>query len=211
MTIYWRGRGILAALIPFVLILMPTLIGKDDQIVAAIMAMLAGLIVFGLRKKWNAHVHDLEFEQNELSTKVNIPKHSLFWVAMEYWGVLFFFFGLASLINELFALNYLELIHGICAIGLMIMIFINRRREKKYLKRIEGKMNDNIVKAESRFKNELTKKSNVALSKDANKSETNKKTVNKNSEKQKLFEQLRNIRNKEETFKSSNHEDYMPK
>ena len=121
------------------------------------------------------------------------------------------FFGLASLINELFALNYLDLIHGICVVGVLIMMFVNRRREKKYLKRIEGKANDNIVKDESRFKNKLSKKSNVALSKNSNRSETNKKTVNQYSEKKKLFEELRNIRNKEETFKPSNHNDFMPK
>ena len=211
MTIYWRGRGILAVLIPFVLILIPTFIGRDNQIVTAIMGMLAGLIVFGLGKKWNAHEQNFESGQNELSTKINIPKHSLFWVAMEYWGVLFLFFGLASLINELFALNYLDLIHGICVVGVLIMMFVNRRREKKYLKRIEGKANDNIVKDESRFKNKLSKKSNVALSKNSNRSETNKKTVNQYSEKKKLFEELRNIRNKEETFKPSNHNDFMPK
>ena len=211
MTIYWRGRGILAVLIPFVLILIPTFIGRDNQIVTAIMGMLAGLIVFGLGKKWNAHEQNFESGQNELSTKINIPKHSLFWVAMEYWGVLFLFFGLASLINELFALNYLDLIHGICVVGVLIMMFVNRRREKKYLKRIEGKANDNIVKDESRFKNKLSKKSNVALSKNSNRSETNKKTVNQYSEKKKLFEELRNIRNKEETFKHSNHNDFMPK
>ena len=57
----------------------------------------------------------------------------------------------------------------------------------------------------------MSKKSNVALSKNSNRSETNKKTVNQYSEKKKLFEELRNIRNKEETFKPSNHNDFMPK
>ena len=211
MTIYWRGRGIIAVIIPFVLILMPTFIGKDNQIVTAIMGMLAGMIVFGLGKRLNAHKQNFEPGQNELSTIIDIPKHSLFWVAMEYWGLLFLFFGLASLINELLALNYLDLIHGICVVGLLTMMIVNRRREKKYLKRIEGKANENVVKDESRYKNRLTKKSNIALSKDSNKSETNKNAVKENSEKQKLYEELRNNRNKEVIFKPTNHKHYMPK
>lgn len=211
MTIYWRGRGILGVIIPFVLILIPTFIGKDNQLVASTMAMLAGIIVFVLGNKWNAKEHNLELDQNELNENSKIAKHSLFWVAMEYWGVLFLFFGLASLINELFDLNFIDLIHGICFLGLLVMMFINRRREKKHLKKIKAKSNETNVKVVNQFKNRSANKLNSALGENSNSNTINENKMKGNSEKNKIFEELRNIRNKEKSFKPTNHEDFMPK
>ena len=210
MTIYWRGRGILGVVIPFVLILIPTFIGKDNQIVASIMGMIAGIVVFIIGNKWNAIEHTSEHIGNESYVNLKIPKHSLFWVAMEYWGIFFLFIGLASLINELFGLNLIDIIHGISILGLLAMMFVNSRREKKYLKDIKDKSDENNVKDVSRFKNRLVDKSNSVLGKNSNKKSTNEE-VKGNNEKKKIFEELRNIRNKEESFKASNHENFMPK
>ena len=208
MKIYWRGRGILAFIIPFVLILIPTIIGKDNQFFASIMATLAGIIVFGIGRKWNAKESTFEFTQNESSSKINIPRHSLFWVAMEYWGILFLLFGLASFINEAFTLNYLEPIQGICIIGLLIMMFINRRREKNYLKKIKEESSGNTVNDKFGFKRDLAKNSNETLSNNSNQSGTNNKHMTENSERQKMFEELRK---KEKIYKPSNHDDYIPR
>lgn len=189
------------------------MIGMNNQLIAAIMLILGGVIVFTIGYRWNLNKNNIELGSNDSYPKIKIPKHSLFWVAMEYWGVLFLVIGIANMINELLGVNFSDLIFRICSFGFLIMIFVNWRREKKYLKKINDISNQNNgpQKVRNKVGNRLKTNSSIRSEKKVNSNNTTVKEGKEISEKKKIFEDFKKLRNEQKSFKPSNHEDFMPK
>lgn len=99
--IIWSGKGILS-----VLVLIATFIGL-------ILLLPAGLIEIGVTlsvslfvaaafswlmgKKWNDQVAQVFIDKASGREVIIKPNHSLFWIKMQYWGIIFAILGLLVL------------------------------------------------------------------------------------------------------------------
>ncbi|MCB0638752.1 MAG: hypothetical protein KDC54_19120, partial [Lewinella sp.] len=85
--IIWKGLGFLALVIPFACALLMQVIFGDAAMYAGIGYLLGGIPVWFLGKKWNA-VPGRVLVDPKTGQQVEVkPEHSLFWVKMEYWGI----------------------------------------------------------------------------------------------------------------------------
>lgn len=102
--IIWSGRGILTPLILVASIILFISISSEEIGVYTfpLSILLAGVANWFLGKKWNNEpgrivVDEATGERIELKSN-----HTLFWIKMEYWGVLFGIIGLGQLLRLIF-------------------------------------------------------------------------------------------------------------
>ncbi|SMD36230.1 hypothetical protein SAMN04488029_2785 [Reichenbachiella faecimaris] len=102
--IIWSGRGILTPLILVTSVVLFISISSEEIGVYTfpISILLAGVANWILGKKWNSAsgrivVDEATGERIELKSN-----HTLFWIKMEYWGVLFGIIGLGQLLRLIF-------------------------------------------------------------------------------------------------------------
>ncbi|UXP30972.1 hypothetical protein N6H18_11485 [Reichenbachiella agarivorans] len=102
--VVWSGRGILS-----VLVLLLSFVGfiivlpKGYELHAVSYALLiTGIFSWFLGKRWNNHPGRIIIDKNT-GEKINLKtNHSIFWIPMQYWGILFTLLGLWILYLELF-------------------------------------------------------------------------------------------------------------
>lgn len=92
--IVWRKLGILGLVIPIGLGLLLQLIFGNTPAMMHTGFLLGAVPVWRLGRKWNTQI-DL---QNQIEPKEErILKHSMFWIHLEYWGIIFGVFGAMEL------------------------------------------------------------------------------------------------------------------
>lgn len=102
--IIWTGRGILSVLVLVLIILVfSQILPNDYEDFAVILGFLsAGIFSWYFGKKWN-NEHSKMLIDKETGKEIELkPNHSLFWIKMQYWGVIFTFFAIILLIKTLF-------------------------------------------------------------------------------------------------------------
>ncbi|PIB34457.1 hypothetical protein BFP72_03015 [Reichenbachiella sp. 5M10] len=98
--IVWSGKGILSVLIlvlAFVL-LFALLPAAHFQWAFSLSFFIAGAFSWFMGKKWNAQQSRIVIDKasgQEIELKTN---HSLFWIKMQYWGILFGIIGVLFLV-----------------------------------------------------------------------------------------------------------------
>jgi len=212
MTLYYRGRGLLAFVIPVAFILIATFI-KNDSFFPVIAGMLGGIIVYFLGLKLNNNSNSEK--PNLESLNGNIARHSLFWINMEIWGLFFILIGFTALFSNYINETLDEILQVLLIFSLAFFAFRNRRKEKKILKNLKA---DLINKAEeNQNRKKLIRKKNttsiVNKTPTSNKMTATQKANLSKSEarKRNFYDNMKANRSSEDSFGSSNHENYLPK
>jgi len=93
--IVWRKLGILGLVIPIGLGLVLQLIFGNIPAMMHTGFLLGAIPVWYLGRKWNTQI-DLQNKMNP--HEESILKHSMFWIHLEYWGIVFAVFGAMELL-----------------------------------------------------------------------------------------------------------------
>ncbi len=101
MIVVWSGRGFLSALVLFISIafsakLFPT---SDSNYAFVLGFFVAAVFSWFFGKKWNEEKVSRDEETNQ--DYLIKPNHSLFFIRMQYWGIVFFVLGFVFLAKEL--------------------------------------------------------------------------------------------------------------
>ncbi|KAF2510248.1 hypothetical protein EYY60_12130 [Flavobacterium zhairuonense] len=167
--IVWSGRGIFSLLILFVALLISVSIFPETYVDLSFIVPLyiTGIFSFILGIKWNRTLR--VFIDKETGNKINNKSnHSLFWVKMEYWGIIFTAFGLIILAQNLnrtgtdLYINIFLVLIGIGALAFFIITLMKIKNSTAAGSAFENNSANaepklNFVKEEistSKFKNE---------------------------------------------------------
>ncbi len=95
--IVWSGRGYLSTLVLAVIVFgLTSILPKEQSDYAYIIGLLlAGVFSWFMGKKWNTPEGKTLVDKETGQEVILKPNHSLFWIKMEYWGIIF---GAISLI-----------------------------------------------------------------------------------------------------------------
>ncbi|MGL1886771.1 MAG: hypothetical protein OCD76_09665 [Reichenbachiella sp.] len=100
--IVWSGKGVFSVLVlvlTFVLLVMIMPSGKVDLIFMLSFFVTAAFSWF-MGKKWNQQEGKI-YVDKETGQEIELkPNHSLFWIKMEYWGIVFGVFGAIILVQQ---------------------------------------------------------------------------------------------------------------
>lgn len=99
--IVWSGRGSLSLIILIVVYLLLTLVFPKEQ---SNYALIIGLFVAAgfswfMGKKWNESNKKTVIDKASGQEIILQPNHSLFWIKMQYWGIIFSVLGIILLIK----------------------------------------------------------------------------------------------------------------
>ncbi len=101
--IIWRGYGFLVFIVTIVCVLVFGTIfnkaGVNDDYGAGLGLIVAGIIIWFLGKKFNNPEKSKVFIDKESGREVTLgPGHSLFFIKMEYWGIILPLLGVVVLV-----------------------------------------------------------------------------------------------------------------
>ncbi|UII22326.1 hypothetical protein [Fulvivirga ligni] len=99
--IVWSGRGFLSVLILFLsFALCVSILPKDLSNYAFVVACLAaGAFSWFMGKKWNEQEGQIVIDK-ATGQEINLkPNHSLFWIKLQYWGIIFGVLALVFLVQ----------------------------------------------------------------------------------------------------------------
>ncbi len=101
--IVWSGRGFLAILVLVVsLFLLVSLVPREQGDYAFVGAFfIAAAFSWFMGKKWNEAEGRTMIDKASGQEFILKPNHSLFWIKLQYWGVIFGIFGLIILVQAL--------------------------------------------------------------------------------------------------------------
>lgn len=102
--IIWTGRGILSVVVLVLIILVfSKILPQDYEDFAIVLGFLsAGIFSWYFGKKWN-NEHGKVLIDKETGKEIELKtNHSLFWIKMQYWGVIFTLLAIILLIKTLF-------------------------------------------------------------------------------------------------------------
>lgn len=88
--IIWTRKGILGFVIPFGVAIICQLLFGETPLIAGIGYTVSAIPVWWLGRKWNTKVPPKKH------------KHTLFWIHLEYWGILAALLGLIIVVSETF-------------------------------------------------------------------------------------------------------------
>ena len=100
--IVWSGRGFLSVIVlilSFVL-LVPILPKEQGDYGFIVSLLIAGAFSWFMGKKWNEQVGRTVIDKNTRQEMVLKQNHSLFWIKMQYWGLIFAALALIILIQQ---------------------------------------------------------------------------------------------------------------
>lgn len=102
--IVWSGKGILSVLVLVAsFVLLVNIIPQAQGNYAFVLSFLiAGAFSWFMGKKWNEGEARTIIDKATGQELILKPNHSLFWIKMQYWGVIFGAFGLIFLLQNLF-------------------------------------------------------------------------------------------------------------
>jgi di/tricarboxylate transporter len=124
MVVIWSGRGFLSVIVLFIALFSCISIFPESQsdLCFVIPAYITGIFSFFFGVKWNTTLR--VFIDKETGKEINFKSnHSLFWIKMEYWGIIFTAFGLVILSQNLdktgteFYVNLFLFLFGILSIA----------------------------------------------------------------------------------------------
>ncbi len=101
--IVWSGKGFLSVLVLVVsLFVLVSVFPKEQGDYAFILAFFAaGAFSWFMGKKWNEEEARTVIDKATGQEIILKPNHSLFWIKLQYWGIIFGVFGLIILIQNL--------------------------------------------------------------------------------------------------------------
>lgn len=100
--IVWSGRGFLSAVVLIVsIVILAYILPKEQGNYGIIISLfIAGIFSWFMGKKWNQK-NTRTLVDKESGQEVTLkPNHSLFWIKMEYWGLIFGVLGLVVLVKQ---------------------------------------------------------------------------------------------------------------
>jgi len=100
--IIWSGRGFLSILVLGVTIFLFVTVLPTEQ---ADWAFVVGLFVAAafswiMGKRWNEKEGRIVIDKATGQEVMIKPNHSIFWIKMQYWGIIFTIFGIIILIQQ---------------------------------------------------------------------------------------------------------------
>jgi hypothetical protein len=101
--IVWSGKGILSALVFIVSLIglnsLPALQQPGFGLIGSL--FVAAVFSWFMGKKWNEQEGQVLIDKASGREVMIEPNHSLFWIKMQYWGIIFAVLGLLALVQEL--------------------------------------------------------------------------------------------------------------
>ncbi|PAM94909.1 hypothetical protein B4N84_10720 [Flavobacterium sp. IR1] len=152
--IVWTGRGFLSILIlVLTLLLCTTIISTTHGDYAFIISFYtAGVFSYVFGIKWN-NVLARTFIDKETGKEISFKNHhSLFWVKMEYWGIIFILLGIVILFQNISREGmefYFNILLGVIGIASLLVFSINLLKQNNMLNPKTELQTDNI-KTESK-------------------------------------------------------------
>lgn len=147
--IVWRGKGILTVLVFFLFFIASIFILTSETSYYGFVASfyVSGLFSWFFGNKWNSKMDSAFIDERTGQRLVVKNIHSLFWIPMQYWGIILPILGTIILAQShlLFAL-------GIAFILLAVFVFLylyNREQLTSTAQHIEIKVNIDNSKEES--------------------------------------------------------------
>jgi hypothetical protein len=158
--IVWSGRGFLSLLVLILTMFLCISIFPDSfsEYCFIISFFVAGIFSYVFGIKWN-HKNLKTYINKETGKEVNLlSNHSLFWIKMQYWGIIFILLGIVILIQnldkggiELYLNIFLGLLGIVCLVVFSINIFKNSI-ETKVETNVQTKSNITKVEIEAKPK-----------------------------------------------------------
>jgi glucan phosphoethanolaminetransferase (alkaline phosphatase superfamily) len=162
--IVWTGKGFLSILILILtLIFCTTIIPTTHADYAFIIALYtAGFFSYIFGIKWNSKTIKTLIDK-ETGREVNLKNHhSLFWIKMEYWGIIFIALGIIILVQNLNREGiefYSNILLGLIGITSLLFFIINLFKKNVVINtKIEPQTNKPSTQSKVNFvKEEITK------------------------------------------------------
>lgn len=126
--IVWAGRGILSALVLVVLLFSTFIVFEDDFSVYHMEFSFLSAVLFSwyFGNRWNNNERIVVDEQT--GERYSLKKvHSLFWIPMQYWGVIFSVLGCIYAVQEGWLIGSI----AICAVLIFIGLIIKKKESEK--------------------------------------------------------------------------------
>ncbi|WP_109434915.1 hypothetical protein [Aquimarina sp. AU119] len=100
--IVWSGRGFLSVLVlAVILVVFTSILPKEQSDYAYIIGLfVAGVFSWFMGKKWNQSDGRIVIDKQTGQEIIIKPNHSLFWIKMQYWGIIFGGIGILMLIKQ---------------------------------------------------------------------------------------------------------------
>lgn len=101
--IVWSGRGILSALVLIVTLICLILVLPSElsDIGFMISLFVAAAFSWFMGRKWNEEEGQVVIDKASGKEFLIKPNHSLFWIKMQYWGIIFALMGVVVLVQVL--------------------------------------------------------------------------------------------------------------
>lgn len=128
--IVWTGRGFLSILILILtMFICISIFPKSFSEYGFIISLyVAGIFSYFFGIKWN-HKNLKTYISKETGREVNlVSNHSLFWVKMQYWGIIFIVLGIIILVQNLYKGGielYLNIFLGLLGIVCFVFFSVN--------------------------------------------------------------------------------------
>ena len=190
--IIWNGLGFLGAVIPIVVILlMNTFLGPE---VFGWALLTSAVPVWLLGRNFHARPEEGRLDPNTKQSILIKSKHDLFWVELDYWGIMLAILGIAYLMPEGMVNASVQI-----ATGIIVLIFLARLGYRFYTHYL--KKNPPQKKHAPRGSESSSAIQNVKEGHQLTKAELKKKA---------FYAQMRKDREKDKNFKTSDHANYFP-
>lgn len=215
--IFWKGFGILALIIPIGIAILFQLIFGDSSMFTGIGYAIGGILIWVLGKRLNSNNERIILDPKTGQQAVQKLEHSLFWIRMELWAPIFILLGLLFSISNLTSRKSEEFAFPIIGVVLILTalytLYENKNNLKLALSSNPTQKSDkstsilsDIKKKESKLDYLKTRPTSSSM-----RSQSKIALTEKEKEKKLFYEELRNNKNKEFTFKPTDNSRYMPK
>ncbi|MCK8519974.1 hypothetical protein M0D21_00225 [Aquimarina sp. D1M17] len=100
--IVWSGRGYLTVVVLAVILFGLTSVLPKEQtnLSYAISLFASAIFSWFMGKKWNESNLKTMVDKNTGEEFILKPNHSLFWIKMQYWGIIFGILGIVMLVKQ---------------------------------------------------------------------------------------------------------------
>ncbi|WP_160111985.1 hypothetical protein [Aquimarina sp. AU58] len=131
--IIWSGRGILSVLMLIItLVISIKILPKEQLDYGFIIATYAsGLFSWFFGYKWNTKPDRVVIDEKTKERIMIKRNHTLFWIKMQYWGIIFWGLGLVLLTQKSL---YAAIVSALIFASLIIMRMINKQKKKYKIK-----------------------------------------------------------------------------